>query len=244
MMPAPIVITGASSGIGLAVARSLLSDQIPIVATARNEERLSALYGDSSLCSVVPCDLSHVDQACAYIDAVKQTHGLVGGFVHCAGFDKMSPLYLNKASLYEELWKVHALAPMMMISRLARKGMMTDGASIVLVSSLAAHEGAAGHSAYAAAKGALEGFLPSAAAELAERHIRINMVVLGIVHTDMSQGYMRRLTEPQLQALESRYPLGFGDPDHVVGALRFLLGSASSWMTGQKIFLDGGHSIS
>ena len=244
MTAAPTIITGASSGIGLAVAQSLLRDSMPIIATARNEGRLRDSLGDNELCSIVPCDFSHAEQAVEYIDAVRQIHGSLGGFVYCAGFDKMSPLYLNKAAHYEELWRVHALAPMTMISRLARKGMMVDGASIVLVSSLAAHEGAAGHSAYAAAKGALEGFLPSAAAELIERNIRLNMVVLGIVRTEMSQGYLRRLTEPQLQVLEGRYPLGFGLPDQIVGAIRFLLGSDSNWMTGQKIFLDGGRSVS
>ena len=83
--------------------------------------------------------------------------------------------------------------------------------------------------------------LPSAAAELAEKQIRINIMVLGVIMTSMSMGYIGRMDDSQKEALEKQYPLGLGKPEYVANLVNFLMSDESSWMTGQKIVLDGGH---
>ena len=119
-----------------------------------------------------------------------------------------------------------------------------DGAAAVLVSSLAAHEGDCGNAAYAAAKGAVEGLLRPAAAELAPRGVRVNAVVHGVVDTPMARNsWMARCTPEQIDARRARYPLGFGTPEKVADVIDFFLGEASAWITGQCLVADGGHQL-
>ena len=113
-----------------------------------------------------------------------------------------------------------------------------------MVRELAAHEGDCGNAAYAAAKGAVEGMLRPAAAELAPRGVRVNAVVLGVVDTPMAQGsWMARCTPEQIDARRARYPLGFGTPEKVADVIDFFLGEASAWITGQCLVADGGHQL-
>ena len=127
---------------------------------------------------------------------------------------------------------------------MAKRPNHTDGASAVLVSSLAAHEGDCGNAAYAAAKGAVEGMLKPAAAELASRGVRVNAVVLGVVDTPMARDtWMSRSTQEQIDARRARYPLGFGTPEKVAGVIDFFLGDDSAWITGQCLVADGGHQL-
>ncbi len=114
----------------------------------------------------------------------------------------------------------------------------------MLVSSLAAHEGDCGNAAYAAAKGAVEGMLKPAAAELAPRGVRVNAVVLGVVDTPMAHDtWMSRSTQEQIDARRARYPLGFGTPENVAGVIDFFLCDDSAWITGQCLVADGGHQL-
>ena len=241
MNDAPIIVTGASRGIGFAVAQGLVSQGSSVVLTARDTSSLDYAFGGMSLVHLQPWDLAETESLDAYINTITEQYGLVGGFVHCAGHNKVIPLHMNKVEDYEALWRIHALAPMRIVSLLTKKGKSQPGASFVLISSLSAHEGSLGNAAYAAAKGALEGFLKPAAVELAERQIRINIVVPGMVRTNMSQNFLKRLSVDQLAQVEGSYPLGLGQPEQVAEMILFLLSDKSSWITGQKFFLDGGH---
>ena len=170
-------------------------------------------------------------------------HGPIGGFVHCAGFDKMAPLHLTKIEDMENLWRLHALVPMVMIAAISKKKNHDDSASIVLITSQSAHEGAMGHTAYAAAKGAVEGFLAPAAAELMEKGIRINEVCFAPVRTPMAAGWMDKLTDEGMQRLMESYPLGLGEVEDASNLICFLLSPESRWINGQIFTADGGHSV-
>lgn len=236
-----VIVTGASGGIGEAVVRRLAGDGFSVAAVGREETRLVEKFGDLPSCSTITADVSEIQTIPSLIKDVVETLGPVRGLVHCAGFDKLSPLYLSKPADAERLFRVHAVAAMTLCSQIGKRGVAAEGCSIVLVSSLAAHEGAAGHSAYAAAKGALEGFLRPAAAELAPRGIRINMVVPGIVETEMSAGFLGRMTADQRAGVERDYPLGLGRPQDVADAVAFFVRDDSRWVTGASLLLDGGH---
>ena len=155
----------------------------------------------------------------------------------------MAAVTRNKADDTEALWRIHALAPMMMIKEIAKKNNHTDETSVVLVSSQAMHEGAAGHSAYASAKGAVEGYIRPAAAELAEKGMRINAVCPGIVNTEMSGGWMDKLDDKALDRIKTGYPLGFLEPEDVAKLIGFLISDLSGKITGQVITIDGGHEV-
>lgn len=226
------VVTGAASGIGASVTALL---------KARGESVFSVdVQGDVD-CT---CDLMTPDGFEQLTDRLKAKYDGVKGFVHCAGFDQMAPLGMIKNESVLRLVAIHAGFPIQFLGWMAKKGNHAESAAAVLISSLSAHEGAKGHVAYAAAKGAVEGLIAPAAAELASRGIRLNAVVLGIVQTEMALGWMSKLTSEQVQEIRDGYPLGLGRPEDAAKAIVFLLSEDARWITGQTLVCDGGRCVS
>ena len=240
-----VLITGISGGIGKGVAEKLLASGSTVIGldrTIRDEIRTVAeQYQDKLI--LIECDLMDVAKLQELVKGIVAEHGPIGGFVHCAGFDKMAPLHLTKVEDIENLWRLHALVPMVMIAAISKKKNHAEGAGIVLISSQSAHEGAMGHTAYAAAKGALEGYLAPAAAELMEKGIRINEVCFAPVKTPMAAGWMDKLNEEGMKKLLESYPLGIGEVSDASNLICFLLSKESRWINGQIITADGGHAV-
>lgn len=240
-----VLITGVSGGIGRGLAEKLLESGSSVIGIARelngDIKNLSVQYPERMV--LQEADLMDSDNLGSLIKGLVDVHGPIGGFVHCAGFDKMAPLHLTKSEDIENLWKLHALAPMLMIAAISKKKNHADNTSIVLITSQSAHEGAMGHTAYAAAKGAVEGYLAPAAAELMEKGIRINEVCFAPIKTPMAAGWMDKLTEEGMQKLIESYPLGIGEVKDAVNIISFLLSKDAHWINGQIITADGGHSV-
>ena len=240
-----VLITGISGGIGKGVAEKLLAAGSSVIGLDK------VISDDIKICAdeysgrlfLHEADLMNADSISEVIKSIVEEHGAIGGFVHCAGFDKMLPLHLSKKDDIEMLWRLHALAPMLMIGAISKKKNHTDNASIVLITSQSAHEGAMGHTAYASAKGAIEGYLAPAAAELMEKGIRINEVCFGPVRTPMAAGWMDKLTDEGLLKLQESYPLGIGEVEDASNLICFLLSKEAKWINGQIITADGGHAV-
>ena len=237
------VVTGAASGIGYAVATKLLSRGENVVAVDLNAERLSERFSGNANVVCIACDLASLDGFKLLTAGIKTRFETVKGFVHAAGFDVMAPLGMISPDIMHKLFAIHAVFPVQFIGWMSKKPNRAPGAAAVLISSLSAHEGAKGHVAYAAAKGAVEGMLKSAAAELVEKDVRLNAVVLGVVETEMSHGWIRKLTQEQKEALDKDYPLGLGAAGDVAEVVGFLLSPAARWITGQAVICDGGHQL-
>lgn len=240
-----VIITGVSGGIGRAVAEKLLASGSSIIGldtTIREEMKsISSVYPEKLFLHEV--DLMNAESLSDLVKSLVAEHGPIGGFVHCAGFDKMAPLHLNKIEDIENLWRLHALVPMVMIGAISRKKNHGENASIVLITSQSVHEGAMGHTAYAAAKGAVEGFLAPAAAELMEKRIRINEVCFAPVKTPMAASWMDKLDEDSMRRLLESYPLGLGEVEDAANLICFLLSENARWINGQIVIADGGHSV-
>ena len=240
-----IVVTGASSGIGRCTARTIIESGSKVVLTSRTavmlEESIKGFSEENY--AIIPWDLSDLDSLQDYTKKVKETVGPISGFVHCAGIQKTMPLSLVKKQTIFDVFNLNTFSGMLLVSMFSKNGYFAESASFVLISSLAAREGAMGKSIYAASKGAIEGFIPATASELALKGIRLNAVIPGVVKTEMVDDFFKNLSDEQKKAFEDSYPLGLGDPVDVANLIEYLLSDKAKWITGECYKIDGGHMI-
>lgn len=230
-------------GIGKACCKQLIEDGYFIIGIGRNLDEIPKEWRNDCFAGIEVDLLSNIDKIPELIENIVDKYGPLDGFVHCAGFDKMVPLGLAKAKDMEKLWRIHAQVPMLIISTMSKKKRHGENTSIVLISSQSAHEGAMGHSVYASAKGAIEGFLPPASAELMEKNIRINVICFSLVKTKMISGWIEKLTDESKQRLINSYPMGLMSVDDAATYITFLLSEKSKYINGQIITIDAGHAV-
>jgi 3-oxoacyl-[acyl-carrier protein] reductase len=236
------LVTGASRGIGAAVARRLAKDGYTVVLNyAASEARAQAVLkeiqaegGHGELCGF---DVSNSAQVEEKISAIGKTHGRLDVLVNNAGITVDSLLIRMKD---EDLDKTIAvdLKGAIYCSREASKIMMrARQGSIIQIASVIGEMGNPGQAAYAAAKSGLIGFSKSVAKELGNRSVRVNVVTPGFITTDMTEA----LTEAQKEAILRTIPLGcLGTPEDVAALVAFLASSQSRYLTGQVIGINGG----
>mgnify|MGYP001347239932 CR=1 FL=1 len=240
-----IVVTGASSGIGRCTARTIIERSSKVVLTSRTAVKLEETvkgFSEENY-AIIPWDLSDLDSLQDYAKKVKETVGPISGLVHCAGIQKTMPLSLLKRQIITDVFTINTFAAIMLVSLFSRSGFFSGEASFVLISSNSTCRGAVGQSVYAASKGAIEGFIPATASELASKGIRLNAVVPGMVKTEMVDDYFKSLSDEQKKAFEDSYPLGLGDPLDVANLIEYLLSDKAKWITGECYKIDGGHMI-
>jgi NAD(P)-dependent dehydrogenase (short-subunit alcohol dehydrogenase family) len=237
-----IIVTGASSGIGRAVSLRLARDGFGVCLVGRDLDRLSdvARQIGEAQCRTVECDLSDVPSIAGLCDGICREVGPIRGLVHAAGTMGVWPMSMNTYARALRVFNVHFFAALEFIRCLSAPRRHVPGASIVLVSSVAAHSGDAGNAVYAAAKGALEGLLLAATAELTPKAIRLNAVVLGLVNTPWISGAMMRMDPDQKKRFLASFPLGAGTPEDAAELIAFLVGNKARWITGSVMWADGG----
>lgn len=237
-----IMVTGATSGIGFAVTQDLLARGARVTAVGRNTERLDELkkLGGDAL-HPVPFDLTDFD---LYGDLASSIATL-DGLVHSAGIVENNPLRYFSMEKYQRTVAINQTAPLALISEFARAGKLNAHASIVLISSiLGTAIGMKGTAAYAGTKAALVAFAKVMSLELSHRSIRVNCVSPGMVETELVAN-AHQLSSEAIKIDKDRYPLGkrYAKPAEIASAIRFLLSSESSFITGQNVIVDGGFSV-
>ncbi|RYH71112.1 MAG: SDR family oxidoreductase [Alcaligenaceae bacterium] len=234
-----ILVTGASSGIGRQIAVSCALAGATLVVSGRNTDRLAALLAQlgSRAHRMVAADL--LDESSVKHMAVQI--GEIDGVVHSAGIAALAPLRLASKAHIEGQLATNFVAPMLLTQQLLLRNAVANGGSIVFISSISAHIGVHGVSAYSASKAALEAMARSLAIEVARKLIRVNCLAPGLVETPMLAA--ARSTAGGLEETLARYPLGVGQPEDVANAAVFFLSHASRWITGTTLTLDGGHTV-
>jgi NAD(P)-dependent dehydrogenase (short-subunit alcohol dehydrogenase family) len=239
-----VLITGATSGLGLATAALIARCGGRVIAVGRDEARLAAavggLHGDGHASRI--CDVSDADATAALVGEVAAEPGGLHGVFHAAGAGLILPIRMTKSAHLQTVLGA-AVGGAFGIARAAgRSGVMAPGSSMVFMSSVAAQRGRQGMAAYAAAKAAIEGAVRALAVELAAKAIRVNALAAGGVHTPMNARAVSSLSEDAADAYVGAHPLGLGEPDDVAGACLFLLSPAAKWITGTVMVVDGGYS--
>ena len=240
-----VVVTGASSGIGRAVAIELARHGARPILVGRDAGRLAetaAALGGAEHRQLV-LDLARHDLiATAIADARKDT-GPLYGLCHAAGLVETRPLSANTVQVVQSQLDVNVLAGLELARAVCRRdAMLPEGGSILFISSVYGWVGMPGQIGYCATKGALAAAARAMAIELARRRIRVNCLSPGLVLTRMTEAALEKLSPEQVDKLKSAYPLGVGQPEDVARAAVFLLAPGSAWITGVDLPVDGGYT--
>jgi NAD(P)-dependent dehydrogenase (short-subunit alcohol dehydrogenase family) len=240
-----ILVTGASSGIGKAVALLCSRLGATVIACGRDKDKLSEVR-EQSRCPEAfhpePLDLTaDLDALPAWVKSLKEKYGKLRGLVCCAGYARILPLREYSRIEAARLLDIHFHAPLLLAEGFAdRRNNAGPGSSIVFMASAAAIAREAGLSAYGGAKAALIAAMESISKELAPQRIRVNAVAPAVVRTPMGEAYLSFLSDEAREKELAAYPLGLGEPEDVAGMAAFLLSDAGRWITGQVIAMDGG----
>jgi len=236
-----ILVTGASSGIGRAVAIECSRLGGSIVVTGRNKDRLQDTF--ENLCGhghkLVAADLTVETE----IEEILEVGSEFDGVVHVAGVLNYIPFRYVTEEKLNKAFSVNYFAPVILSQKLFKRNMIKRDASIVFISSLnGVFCSYVASSIYASTKGALNGLVKGMALDLADRHIRVNSVCPGMISTGLiKEG---EITEDQLAEDKKKYPLKrYGKPEEVAYAVIYLLSDASTWVTGTNLLIDGGYTL-
>lgn len=239
-MTAIALLTGASGGLGKALAAELRRDGWTVVSVGRDLEHLRAAHGSDAPC--IEADVSTPEGARAALANCRQQAGLPTALAHCAGTTLLAPLHRTTPESYRSCLTANLDSAFYMLGAFvdALREAREPGAA-VLVSSVVARIGVANHEAIAAAKAGVEGLARAAAATYASSRIRINAVAPGIMDTP---AVARIIGSDASRAGAARqYPLpGIGDPADLARLMAWLLSDKAGWITGQVWAMDGGFS--
>jgi len=236
-----ILVTGASSGIGRAIAIECSKMGAKVIISARNEQRLNeTLLQMNGTHSIIVADLSNENDRSNLIEQLPTLDGLV----NCAGLTKTLPFQFMNADALESVMNVNFTAPTLITASLIKKKKLIKGASIVFISSVSGVfvGGSPAGSIYSASKGAINGMARNMAIDLADKNIRVNCVNPGMIDTAIFDEGV--ITAEQLEEDRKRYPLKrYGKPEEVAYAVIYLLSDASQWVTGSNLLIDGGYTL-
>jgi 3-oxoacyl-[acyl-carrier protein] reductase len=233
------LVTGASRGIGAAIATRLSAEGARVVGTATTAEgaaRLDAVLGAAGGRGAI-LDVSRQDSVDALMGDIEAREGPIGILCNNAGITRDGLLLRMKPEDWQAVIETN-LASIYRLSRAVLKGMMkARGGRIINIASVVGLTGNAGQTNYAAAKAGMIGFSKSLAREVGSRNITVNVVAPGFIDTDMTRG----LEEAQRARLIEQVPLGrLGSAEDVAAAVAFLASPQASYISGETLHVNGG----
>ena len=236
-----VLVTGASRGIGKAIALTLGRAGATVIGTATTEsgsDNISKIFADNKVSGKgIKLNVTDNEQIASLIKSVNEDFGSIDILINNAGITRDNILLRMKEDEWEDIINTN-LSSIYKMSKSVLRGMIKKRSGrIISITSVVGAMVNAGQSNYAAAKAGMIGFTKSLAREVGVRGITVNAVAPGFIETDMTSN----LPDEQKEALASQIPMGrLGTPDEVANAVLFLAGDSGSYITGQTLHVNGG----
>jgi NAD(P)-dependent dehydrogenase (short-subunit alcohol dehydrogenase family) len=231
------VVTGASSGIGAAIAEALSQAGARVVVTGRDEERLRRVGDRLGEHHVVAADLAEDDAAGTIVAETVGAFGALNVLVHSAGIFWPKPFAEAPLSDFDEQFRVNVRAPYALTQ--AALPHLQPGGSVIFISSIAGRVGFPSSTAYCGTKGAVELMTKSLAMELAPVGVRVNAIAPGNIHTPMNERFFE--SDDYNRSMIDRTPFGrVGVVEDIAPVAVFLASDAARYVHGESLLVDGG----
>lgn len=232
------LVTGASRGIGKAIAEQLASLGATVIGTATSDNGASAIsdyLGDSG--RGMRLNVTNNEELLATVANITETFGSIDILINNAGITRDNLLMRMKEEEWDDILQTN-LTSVFKLSKAVMRGMMKKKhGRIISIGSVVGSTGNGGQANYAAAKAAVIGFSKSMAREIASRGITVNVVAPGFIDTDMTKG----LTDDQKAAIFKDIPANrLGQPSEIAATVAFLCSDAAAYITGETIHVNGG----
>jgi NAD(P)-dependent dehydrogenase (short-subunit alcohol dehydrogenase family) len=236
------LITGGTTGIGLATAKRFGEEGARVIVTGRNPETLEQARRElNGKAQIIESDAGDARQVEKLFDSIAKSHGRLDVLFLNAGIARFAPLADATVSDFDAMWDVNVRGPWLALKHALP--LLSEGAAVIVNTSVVNQKGMPGTSAYAATKAGLRAIVRSAAAELAPRKIRVNAISPGPIETPIfgKIGLSASQVEGFRKDVVTNVPLGrFGAAEEVASAAAFLASVDASFITGTELAVDGG----
>ena len=233
------LVTGASRGIGKAIAEQLAAAGATVIGTATSDSGAEKIteYLSASGGKGMALNVTDAESRTGVLKAISDEHGPVSILVNNAGITRDNLLMMMKDQQWDDIIDTNLTSIFHLSKAVLRPMMKARKGRIINIASVVGLTGNPGQTNYAAAKAGIIGFSKSLAREIGSRNITVNTVAPGFIDTDMT----RALPEEQREALIKQIPLTrLGDPADIANAVVFLASPAASYITGETINVNGG----
>ncbi|MFT5674812.1 MAG: 3-oxoacyl-[acyl-carrier protein] reductase [Paraglaciecola sp.] len=236
------LVTGASRGIGRAIAERLVADGATVIGTATSEsgaQAISDYLGSNGQGMVL--NVAHADSMQSLLSAINEQHGVIDILINNAGITRDNLILRMKDQEWQDILDTN-LTPIFQMSKAVLRGMMKKRhGRIINIGSVVGSTGNGGQANYAAAKAGVIGFSKSMAREVASRGITVNVVAPGFIDTDMTKS----LSDEQKEAIFKDIPANrLGDPKEIAATVGFLVSEDAAYITGETLHVNGGMYMS
>jgi len=236
------LVTGGSTGIGLATAKEFVSEGAYVFMTGRRESELNAAVKEiGSNVTAVQGDVSKLDDLDRLFAQIKQEKGRLDIVFANAGIAKYAPLGQTSEELFDSIFDINVKGTFFTVQKALP--LLSDGGAIIVTSSVVGSKGLSSNSVYSATKAALRSFARTWTTDLKLRRIRVNAVSPGTIDTPGLNDLLASAEAGQerVKMISNAVPLGrFGRPEEIAKAVVFLASDDSSYVAGAELFVDGG----